>query len=97
MPDHDLQEPLQALTSVLDDVVAEAVGKHLSRQRGDGDAGGLALEDVAEVLKVRVAAAHDGGAQLEGGDVGAGMDLVARVHGAWGGAVGLRVFDLWVG
>ncbi len=79
---------------MLNHIVAEAVGKHLPRQRRDGDARTLPLEDVAEVLKVGVAAAHDGGAELEGGDVGAGVDLVGGVHGARGGAVGLGVFDL---
>lgn len=33
-------------------------------------------------------------AELEGRDVGAGVDLVGGVHVAWVGAVGLRILDL---
>lgn len=93
MADDDLQEALQALAAVLDDVVAEAVRKDLAGQRRDGDAAALALEDVAKVLKVGVAAAHARGLELEGGNVGAAEDLVAGVHGA-ADAVGLGVADL---
>jgi hypothetical protein len=94
MPGHDLQKPLQPLTAMLDDVVAEAVREDLPRQRGDGDARALALEDVAEVLEVGVAAAHDGVFQFEGGDVCAADQLVGGVHVA-GRAVGLGVADLF--
>ena len=80
MPRHDLQEPLEPLASVFDDVVAESVGEHLARQRRDSHACALALQDIAEVLKVRVAAPHDRVLQLEGGDVGAAHDLVRGVH-----------------
>lgn len=90
---HNLQEPLQSLAAMLDHVVAEAVGEHLARERGDGDARALSLQDIAEVLKVRVAAAHDGVFELEGGDVGAADDLVRGVHVA-GCAVGLGVAHL---
>lgn len=96
MPHHDLQEPLQPLPPMLNHLIAEPIRKHLAGQRRDGHAGALALEDVAEILEIGVAAAHDGVAQLEGGDVGAGVDFVRGVHGALGGAVGFRVFDLWV-
>lgn len=57
---HNLQKPLKALATVLNNVVGEAVGEHLAGQWRDGDSCGFALEDVAEVLKVGVAAA-DGG------------------------------------
>lgn len=80
MPGDDLQKLLQPLTAMLDDVVAEAVREDLPRQRGDGDARALALEDVAEVLEVGVAAAHDGVFQFEGGDVCAANELVGGVH-----------------
>lgn len=96
MADDDLQEALQALAAVLDDVVGEAVGEDLARQGGDGDAGGLALEDVAEGLEVRVAPAHRRLLELEGWDVGLHADLVGRVHAA-AGAVGLGVADLFRG
>lgn len=52
VPRHNLQEPLKPLASVLDDVVAEPVGEHLARQRRDGNARALTLQDIAEVLKV---------------------------------------------
>lgn len=80
MTRHNLQEPLQPFPAVLNHVVAEPVGEHLARQRRDGDARALALEDVPEVLEIRVAAAHDRVLQLEGGDVGAADDLVRGVH-----------------
>jgi hypothetical protein len=69
---------------------------HLPRQRRNGHPGALALKYVTEVFKVGVAAADDRVAQLEGGDVGARVDLVGGVHCAWGGAVGLWVLDLRV-
>lgn len=96
MPDDDLQELLQPLPPVLDDVVAESVREDLARQRGDGDARALALEDITEVLEVTVPPAHGAVLQLEGGDVGPADDLVVGVHLARG-AVRLRVFDLQVG
>ena len=93
MADDDLQESLEPLASVLNHVVAEAVGEDLAGQRGDSDAGGLALEDVAEILEVGIAPAHGAMSQLEGGDVGPADDLVVRVHAA-AHAVGARVLDL---
>ena len=45
------------------------------------------------MLKVRVATADGGGFELEGGDVGAGDDLVVGVHVSTK-AVGLGVSDL---
>lgn len=89
----NLQEPLQALPSMLDNVVAEAVGEDLARQRRDGDTGALALEDVAKVLKVGVPAAHAAALELEGWDVCAAENLVGCVH-VPAEAVGLRVADL---
>lgn len=94
MSDDDLQKALQTLAPMLDDVVAEPVGEDFAGQGRDGDAGGLALEDVAEVLKVRVPATDDGGAQLEGRDVGPGVNLVRGIHGPRRRAVCLRVLDL---
>lgn len=80
MPGNNLQEPLQTLPTMLNHVIAEAVREHLARQRRDGNARALALEDVAEVFKVGVATAHNRVLELEGGDVGAADDLVAGVH-----------------
>ena len=93
MSDDDLEEALEALAAVLDDVVAEAVGEDFPRQGGNVDARALALEDVAEVLEVGVAAAHRAVLQLEGGDVGPAHDLVVGVHVARR-AVRLRVAHL---
>jgi hypothetical protein len=67
---------------------------HLSRQRRNRDPRAFSLKYIAKVFKIRVAATDDGVAQLEGGDVGARVDLVGCVHGAWRGAVGLWVLDL---
>jgi hypothetical protein len=92
--DHDLQKALEPLAAVLDDVVGEAVREDFPRQGRDGYAGGLSLQDVAEVLEVAVAAADDRVAQFEGGDIGARVDFVGGVHVARGGAVGLGVLDL---
>jgi len=78
---------------VLNHIIAKPIRKHLPRQRRYGHARRLALEDVAEVLKVAVAPAHGRVLELEGGDVGAAHDFVVGVHGARC-AVGLGVFDL---
>lgn len=67
---------------MLDNVIAKAVRKDLARQRRDGDARALALQDVAEILEVRVAAPHAAVLDLEGGDVRSAHDLVVCVHGA---------------
>lgn len=94
MPHDDPQELLQAGAPALDDVVGEAVREDLAGERGDGDAGALALEDVAEVLEVAVAPAHAGLAQLEGRDVGPAHDLVVGVHVARRAAVRPRAAHL---
>ena len=93
MPHHDLQEALQPLPPVLDDVVAEAVREDLAGKRGDGNAGALTLQNVAEVFEVGVAAADGAVLELEGGNVGPADNLVVRVHAA-GCAVGLGIADL---
>jgi len=91
---HDnLHEPLQALSPVLNHIVAEAVRKHLPGQRWDRYPRALALKYVSEILKVRVPATHTGLPQLEGRDVGLAENLVVGVHGA-ADAVGAWVFDL---
>ena len=95
MPNHNLQEALQAFPPVLNHVVRESVGKDLARQRWNGDARRLALENVAKVFKVGVAAADGGRLQLKGGDVGAGEDFIVGVHVS-AEAVGLGVSDLWM-
>lgn len=83
MADDDAEELLEAGAAALDDVVGEAVGEDLARQGGDGDAGALALEDVAEVLKVAVAAADGAVAQFEGGDVGVEGYEVGGIARVW--------------
>lgn len=70
MTDHNLQESLQPLATLLNNSIIELVKVDLSRQWGDGDAGALTLENVAKVFKVRVATAHAAVAQFEAGDVG---------------------------
>lgn len=91
--DDDAQELLEPCAPTLDNVVAEAVRKDLSGQRWDRDARRLALEDVAEVLKVRVPTPHAAHTQLEGGDVRPAHDLVVGVH-VPADAMGTRVADL---
>jgi len=93
VPRHNLQEPLKTLTPVLNDVVTEPVREHLTRQRGNSNSRALALEDIAEILKVGVAATHDRVLQLEGRDVGSADDFVRGVH-VPGCAMGLGVADL---
>ena len=60
MAGDDGEEALKALAATLDDLVGEAVCEDFAGERGDVDAGGLALEEIAEGLKVGVAAADDG-------------------------------------
>lgn len=80
---HDnLEKLFQPGAPSLNHVIAEAVRKHLAGQRGNGHASALALENVAKVLKVGVAAVDAALAELECGDVGAAEDLVIGVHGA---------------
>ena len=93
MADDDLQEALQALASMLDDIIAEPVCEDFPGEGRDGDARALALEHVAEVLEVGVAPAHGAVLELEGRDAGPADDLVVGVHLARG-AVRLRVADL---
>lgn len=80
MSDNNLQEALQAISARLDNIIAEAIGENLARQRGDIHAAALALQDIAEVFKVAVAAAYGAVLQLEGWDVGPADDFVVCVH-----------------
>ena len=88
-----LQEPLQSLPAVLDDIVTEPIRKHLPGQRRNRHPCALALQDIAEIFEIGVAAAHDGVLELECGDIGATDDFVRGVH-VPGCAVGLGVSDL---
>ena len=90
----DAQELFQPGPPALDDVVAEAVGKDLAGQRRDRHARRLALQHVAEVLKVRVAAVHRRRPQLEGRDVGPAHNLVVGIH-VPSDAVRSRITDLF--
>jgi len=69
MPCNDAKEPLKTLTPGLDDLVREAVGEDLSGERRDVHSRRLALENIAEGLKVRVASTHERVSQFERGDV----------------------------
>jgi len=95
MAHHNLQKPLQPLPPMLNHIITKPIRKHLPRQRRDRDTRALALQDIAEVFEVGVAAADGAVFELEGGDVGAADDFVVGVHAARG-AVGLRILDLWV-
>jgi len=65
---------------MLNHIITEAVGEDLSRQRWDRNARTLPLEDIAEVLEVRIASAHTAVTELEGWYVGAAYNLVVCVH-----------------
>jgi len=52
MPRNDAKKALKALAPGLDDLVGEAVGEDLAGERGYVDPRRLALEDIAEGLKV---------------------------------------------
>lgn len=96
MTHDDLQKPLQPPTPLLNHRVVETVQVDFPRQRRDADAGGFALEEVAEDFEVRVSTADFGAPEFEGGDVGREADEVGGVAGGRGGGwlVGLRVGDL---
>ena len=93
MADDNAEELLEPSAAAFNNVVGEPISEDLPREGWDGDAGTLALEYVAEVLEVAVAATNAALAQLEGGYVGAADDLVVGIHAARG-AVGTRVPDL---
>lgn len=78
---------------MLDHIITKAVCKDLAGQRWDRNSRRLALQDVAEVLEVRIASAHAAVAEFEGGDVGAANDLVVCVHVA-AHAMSAGVLDL---
>ena len=75
---------------MLNHIIAKPVREDLSWQRGNRDSCRLALENVAEVLKVGITSANRGVAQLEGGNIGPAENLVVCVHVA-AHAVGARV------
>lgn len=82
MSNHNLQEPLQALSPMLNHIITKPVRKDLSRQRRNRNPRRLPLQDIAEVLKVRVAPPHTAVAEFERGNIRATYDLVVGVHAA---------------
>ena len=78
---------------MLNHIVTKPICKNLARQRWDRNARRFPLEDIAEVLEIRVPPTHAAVAELERGDVGATEDLVVGVHVA-AHAVGAGVLDL---
>jgi len=90
---HYLQEALQTLSPMLYHIVRKAVCEHLPGEWRDGDSGTLSFQDVPEILKVGVTAAHDRVAQFESGYVGSSMNLVGCVHVSRRGAMGLGILD----
>ena len=80
MSDYDLQKPLKTLSPMLNNIITKAIRKNLSRQRWNGHTSALSLQNIAEVLEVRVASADNAMVQLEGRDVGSTHDLVVGVH-----------------
>lgn len=95
MADHNLQKLLQPRPPALNHIITKPIRKHLPRQRRNRDPGTLALENVAEILKIRVPPPHRRLPQLKGGDVGAAVDLVVGVHvSADAVGAGVAHFDL---
>lgn len=72
---NNAQEPLETLPSALNDLFGEAVCEYLARKGRDVNTSGFMLENIAEGLEVRVASAHEGMPQLEGGDVGLSEEI----------------------
>ena len=70
MSGNNRQEPLQPFPTCFNDLVREAVGEDLARERRDIDASGFALKDVSERLEIRVASSDKRVAELEGRNVG---------------------------
>lgn len=70
MSGDDGQEAFQPFPSGLNDLVGESVGEDLPWERRDVDSGRLVFKDITERLEIRVPAAHNGVAQLEGGNIG---------------------------
>jgi hypothetical protein len=98
MSNNNLEESLETFPALLDNGIVKLVEVDLSGKRRNGDTSAFALEDIAEVFKVRVTTAHAAVAQLEGGDVCAETDLVGRVARRGSQAVGLRIaylIDEW--
>lgn len=91
--DDDAEKLFETSAATLNDVVAESVREDFAGQGRNGHASAFALENVAEVLKVGIAAAHARGSELEGGYVGAADDLIVGVHAA-AHAVGSGIADL---
>lgn len=85
----NLQEAFKPLPPCLDHLVREAALKHLAWELGDVDAGGLALEDVAERLKVRVPPPDGRVAHPERGDVGLRRTRGLVSFTGWGDGQGL--------
>ena len=52
MPCNDAKEALKSFAPGLDDLIGEAVGEDLARERGNVHPRRLALENIAEGLKV---------------------------------------------
>jgi hypothetical protein len=60
MASDNAQEPFQAFSPVLDDLVRETVREHFSRERRNIDSGRFVLEDIAESLEIGVSATDEG-------------------------------------
>lgn len=82
MSNHDLQESLQALSPMLNHIIAESICKDLSRQRWNGNARRFPLQDVAEVFEVRVAPPYTAVAELKCRYIRTTYNLVVGVHAA---------------
>jgi hypothetical protein len=95
MAHHNLEEPLQSFSSMLDYIVRKTVREDFAWQRWYCHSCRLSLENVAEVLEIAIASADYAVAEFESWDICARVDLVGCVHVARRRAVRLRVLDLF--
>lgn len=75
---------------MLNHIITESIGEDFSWERRNRHARTFALEYIAEIFKIAVAAADGAVAKLECGDIGAADNFVVGVHVA-ADAVSLRV------
>lgn len=94
MANNNLKKPFKALPAFLNHGIVELVEVDLARQGRNGHARTFAFKNVAEVLKVRIAAAHTAVAEFEGRDIGRKDDFIGGIAGVGRQAMSLRIADL---
>ena len=87
MTSNNTQEPLQAFSPRLDDLIWESVGKNLAWKRGDIDSCGFMFKNIAESFEIRVAPANYRMAKLESRYVCLTVLVISRWYGMGSGCV----------